>query len=81
MAEEIDRDQGTAATATDRRASDLLTVEEVADWLRLTPKGIYSMVEARRIPFVKVSNRVRFSFADVVAWLRENRVPAQEKTP
>lgn len=57
----------------------LLTVPEVAALLRLTPKGIYAMVEGRRIPFVKVSNRVRFVRADVVRWLSENRVPASEK--
>ena len=57
----------------------LLTVREVAAWLQLTEKGVYAMVEARRIPFVKVSNRVRFICADVVQWLRENRVPALEK--
>ena len=56
--------------------TDLLTVPEVATLLRLTDKGIYAMVSARRIPFVKVSNRVRFLRADVVQWLRENRVPA-----
>lgn len=56
----------------------LLTVPEVADLLRLKPKGIYSMVAARKIPFIRVSNRVRFRRDDVVAWLEQNRVPAQE---
>lgn len=57
----------------------LLTVPEVAALLRLTVKGIYAMVEARRIPFIKVSNRVRFLRADVLRWLSENRVPTSEK--
>ncbi len=57
-------------------AHHLLTVEEVADWLRLTPKGIYCLVEGRRIPFIKVASRVRFFRTDIVAWLRANRVPA-----
>jgi len=52
----------------------LLTVADVAALLRLTNKGVYSLVEARRIPFVRVSNRVRFILEDVVAWLSENRV-------
>lgn len=65
-----------------RGAPDLLTVREVAELLRLTPKGIYSLVEGRRIPFVKISNRVRFFHADIVEYLRKNRVPAfLEKTP
>lgn len=58
-------------------ARDLLTVREVADLLQLTPAGIYAMVAAHRIPFVKVSNRVRFARSDVVAWLQRNRVPSR----
>lgn len=57
----------------------LLTVPEVAAILRLTEKGVYAMVAARRIPFLKISNRVRFLRADVVSWLSESRVPASEK--
>ena len=57
----------------------LLTVAEVADLLRLTPKGVYSLIENRRIPFIKVSNRVRFFESDVISWLRKNRVPALEE--
>lgn len=56
--------------------SDLLTVDEVAVMLRLKPKGIYAMVAARRIPYIKISNRIRFLRSDVVAWLLENRVPS-----
>lgn len=67
----------TAARAHDH---DYLTVAEVASLLRLTPKGVYTMVEARRIPHYKVSNRVRFSRTEVLEWLRENRVPASEKS-
>lgn len=66
---------------TDRRESpsDLLTVDEVAAMLRLTPKGIYAMVSARRIPFIKISSRVRFLRSDIVAWVHENRVPSLGK--
>ena len=62
--------------AFDNRPMDLLTPAEVAEMLRLTPRGIYSMVEQRRIPFIRVSNRIRFDRLDVLRWLGENRVPA-----
>lgn len=58
---------------------ELLTVFDVSAILRLTPKGVYSLVEARRIPFIRVSNRVRFIRQDVLNWLWENRVPALER--
>jgi excisionase family DNA binding protein len=66
-------DESTAALGL------LLTVEEVAGLLRLSKKGIYAMVEARRIPFVKISNRLRFLKSDVLDWLSENRVSALEE--
>lgn len=57
----------------------LLDVNEVAALLRLTPKGIYSLVESRRIPHVKVAHRVRFVRATVLNWLVEgNRVPSED---
>jgi len=34
---------------------DLLIVRELAELLRVSPKGIYSLVEQRKTPFVKVS--------------------------
>lgn len=66
--------------SSDHTSEALLTVAEVAALLRLTPKGVYAMVEARRIPFIKISNRVRFLQSDVLAWLSENRVPALERS-
>lgn len=54
----------------------LLTVSELAAWLRLKPKGIYAMVEARRLPAIKVGSRLRFAVGEIKNWLRENRVSA-----
>jgi excisionase family DNA binding protein len=66
-----------ASTRSDQ--SHLLTVREVAAMLRLTEKGVYNLVAARRIPYVKISNRVRFLHDDVLAWLRKLRVVASER--
>lgn len=57
----------------------LLTVNEVAAWISFTPKGVYALVEGRRLPFIKISNRLRFLRSDVLAFLTENRVPASER--
>lgn len=57
----------------------LLTVREVAALLRLTEAGVYSLVAQRKIPHFKISNRVRFTRSDVVAWLERNRVPSRER--
>jgi len=65
--------------AADDGIQPMLTVKQVAKWLGFTEKGIYSLIEQRKIPHLKISNRVRFSRAEVLEWLQENRVPALEK--
>ena len=74
MATERNRRHASETGGPRDDAERLLTVDDVAALLRLTPKGIYSMVSERRIPFVKVSNRLRFIRDDVLAWLHRNRV-------
>ena len=55
------------------RDDDLLTVVDVAKLLRLKTAGVYALVEARRIPSIKISNRVRFLRDDVMKWIAKNR--------
>ena len=59
----------------------LLCAAEVADLLGLTTKGVYSLVQGRKIPFIKISNRLRFDRNDVLEWIQENRVSSLEKKP
>lgn len=68
------RDEGPLAAP-----DDLLTVRDVAAMLRLTEAGVYSLVAQRKIPHFKISNRIRFTRSDVVAWLERNRVPSREQ--
>jgi len=57
----------------------LLTVPEVAALLQLTTKGVYSLVEGRRIPFIRISNRVRFRQAELERWLEAQTVAPIER--
>ena len=50
----------------------LLTVAEVADLLRTSPKAIYTMVERGQLPGVhRIGRRLLFGQAALVAWLTE----------
>lgn len=53
---------------------ELLTVEEVAKWLRLKPKTVYAMVAARRIPHFKQGGVLRFNRKVLEVWLNQNSV-------
>jgi excisionase family DNA binding protein len=60
--------------------SDLLTVRETADLLRLQVSTIRAWVLKRRVPFVKLGGkRVFFRRADVEQLITASVVPAQPK--
>lgn len=57
----------------------MLTVRDVAALLRMPVKSIYSMVDQRRIPVIRLGRSLRFLRSDVVTWLSKHRVPSLEQ--
>lgn len=51
----------------------LLTLEDVAEVLRLNPRTIRRLVAARRLPCVRLAGRLRFLPADVVRFVQARR--------
>lgn len=49
----------------------LVTVQVVADYLKMSPQTIYRFAQQGRIPALKVGNRWRFRLADIEAWLQQ----------
>jgi putative molybdopterin biosynthesis protein len=49
-----------------------LTVEEVAEMLRLKPRTIYNMVSQRCIPFRKAGRQLLFDVGEIEEWTRSN---------
>jgi excisionase family DNA binding protein len=52
--------------------NDLLTLEELANYLRVTEKTIYRLLDKRSIPATKVGRQWRFDKAAIDSWLRQN---------
>lgn len=52
---------------------NLLTVEEVSTFLKISKKTIYNLVSQHRIPSVKVGGARRFRLQDIQAWIVEDR--------
>jgi excisionase family DNA binding protein len=50
-------------------ASDILTLEEVASYLRLTPQTIYKWAQEKRIPGAKLGKEWRFRKSIIDRWL------------
>jgi PTS system nitrogen regulatory IIA component len=51
--------------------NEILTIEEVARYLRLTPQTIYKWAQERKIPAVKLGKEWRFRKSIIDRWLDE----------
>jgi len=52
-------------------ASELMTVQEVAEYLRAKPSSIYEWAKNGKIPGVKVGGLWRFKREQIDEWLRK----------
>jgi excisionase family DNA binding protein len=84
-------DRGQAPEVTFAAPLRLLTREELADALRVSPRTIQEMVSGKEIPVVRIRGAVRFYLPDVVRCLTASavtskrgcahRLAAAEETP
>ncbi len=49
---------------------DLLTAEELAELLRVSPNRILLLVRRGEIPILRVCGKIRFDASDIEAWLK-----------
>jgi excisionase family DNA binding protein len=50
-----------------------LTVEEVAELLRVSPRSVYDWVSQRQIPFRKAGRRTIFLLDEILEWTSERQ--------
>jgi excisionase family DNA binding protein len=55
---------------TDPDVPELLTVAEVARWLRVDVRTVYRWVRVAQIPHVRAGRGLRFTRSHVEAWIR-----------
>lgn len=48
---------------------DVLTIRQVAEYLKVTEKTVYTLAQQRRIPSFKVGGQWRFRREDLQAWI------------
>ena len=54
----------------------IMTIGEVAYYLKVTERTIYRLAGAKKIPSFKVGGSWRFSKADIDKWISEQSAPA-----
>jgi excisionase family DNA binding protein len=60
---------GTAEAPRIRCAGDLLTAEEVASLLRVTPAWVYAQTRRRQIPHLRLGRYVRYRRDALEDWI------------
>ena len=59
--------------------TELMILQELADYLRVTPKTIYRLLRRRDIPCIKIGRQWRFDRSAIDEWL-QRRSPATKAT-
>ncbi len=57
---------------------EILTIKEVADYLKVTERTIYRLAAAKHIPAFKVGGSWRFSRADIDSWIKQQSMEGLE---
>jgi excisionase family DNA binding protein len=66
--------------STSTSEGEILTIKQVADYLKVTERTIYRLAAAKQIPAFKVGGSWRFSSADIDSWIRQQAMQAREST-
>ena len=51
--------------------SDLMTVSEVAEYLRVNPQTVYRKAKAGELPAVRIGRAIRFRKVELESWLNK----------
>ena len=59
---------------TDNNEGEILTIRQVADYLKVTERTIYRLAAAGKIPAFKVGGTWRFSRAEINRWIQRQQI-------
>lgn len=57
--------------STSAREGEILTIKQVASYLKVTERTIYRLAAAKKIPAFKVGGTWRFSLSDIDNWIKQ----------
>lgn len=62
-----------------RMVADIMTIDEIADYLRINRKTAYRLVADRKLPGFKVGGTWRFRRVDIEDWIEREASPKKDK--
>jgi excisionase family DNA binding protein len=60
-------------------SEDILTIRDVAEYLKVTEKTVYGLAQKGKIPGFKVGGQWRFKREDIDQWLEDGKEAATTK--
>lgn len=57
-----------------RARKGLISVDDLSDHLGISINTIYSWVNQRKIPYIKVGRLLKFDFDDIQEWIQNKKV-------
>ena len=57
--------------STSPNEGEILTIKQVAEYLKVTERTIYRLAGAKKIPAFNVGGTWRFARADIAAWINQ----------
>ena len=60
-------------------SEDILTIRDVAEYLKVTEKTVYGLAQKRKIPGFKVGGQWRFKREDIDQWIEDGKEVAPAK--
>ena len=58
--------------------SDILTITEVAEYLKVAERTLYRLAAAKKLPAFKVGGTWRFSRTDIDSWINQQSMEGLE---
>ena len=55
--------------------AEVMTVSEVAQYLRVNPQTVYRKAKVGELPAVRIGRAIRFRRVELDAWLRQKPAP------
>ena len=59
-------------------SDEILTIKEVADFLKVNERTVYRLAAAKKIPAFKVGNAWRFKKSEIDKWIAEQSSQGKE---
>ena len=64
-----------------KQADDVMTIDELAAYLKLSKSSLYHFARAGKVPGVKIGQQWRFQKSAIDEWMRTGTMPQQPAAP